>query len=190
LQEPIATTPLAKMSQVSMSTLIRKILARIPTTPGNDAVFMVRRDGRSAYRLEITTLPYLKTEVWGNSFNGPLLPVVSADLANRPLSEALQELADRANYNIILDARAAEKGKTAVTARLLNVPLDTAVGMLADQADLKPFLIDNMLYVTTKENANRLEEQEKLRLQQDDGSGRRAGSVVPFVAPVAAPGQA
>jgi hypothetical protein len=52
-----------------------------------------------------------------------------------------------------------EKGKTAVTARLINVPLDRAVRLLADMADLKAVLLGNVLYVTSKENAAQWEKE-------------------------------
>src|SRR5439155_26824057 len=72
-------------------------------------------------------------------------------------------LADSTGINVILDARVAEKaGKTPVTATLNGIPLDTAVRLLADMADLKAVAIDNALYVTTKPNAETLQaEQEK-----------------------------
>jgi hypothetical protein len=56
----------------------------------------------------------------------------------------------------VIDARAREKATTRVTATLNNVPVDTAVLILADMADLRMIVLDNVLYVTTKENAEQL----------------------------------
>jgi hypothetical protein len=68
---------------------------------------------------------------------------------------------------VLVDPRPAEKIKTGVTAKLKNVPLDSAVQLLADMADLKAVLQDNVLYVTSKENAKDLEAD--FRGQQKSG---------------------
>jgi hypothetical protein len=77
-------------------------------------------------------------------------------LEQRPLEQALKTLATRTGFTVVLDVRAGEKGKTPVTAAFKNVPLDTAVRLLADMADLRSVLIDNTLYVTSPENADRM----------------------------------
>ncbi len=43
------------------------------------------------------------------------------------------------------------------------MPLDTAVRILADMADLQPVIMDNVIYVTTRENAVRLEADHQKR---------------------------
>src|SRR5262249_16847430 len=95
----------------------------------------------------------------------PVPPLVHARFAERPLDEAIQELADSTGVTVIVDAnRAGKKAKTPVTAKLVNMPLDTAVRMLADMGDLKAIVVDNGLYVTTKENGQiMLGEQDKRR---------------------------
>ena len=67
--------------------------------------------------------------------------------------------------NIVLDSRhTAEKGQSAVSAIFNNVPLDTAVRLLADQSDLQAVLLDDVLVVTTKEQARSMQaEYERLR---------------------------
>ncbi len=42
-----------------------------------------------------------------------------------------------------------------------NLPLDSAVSMLADMADLRTILQDNAVYVTTPKNAQRLKSEQK-----------------------------
>ncbi len=59
-----------------------------------------------------------------------------------------------------------------MTGRFNNVPLDTAVTFLADMADLQPILQDNVIYVTTRDNAMRLEaKQRKDMADQPDAEG-------------------
>jgi hypothetical protein len=79
------------------------------------------------------------------------------------LDEALQDLATRTGFSIVVDVRTADKKQTQVTANLANVPLDTAVLLLADMADLKPVLLDNVFYVTTPENAAKLRAEQEQR---------------------------
>jgi hypothetical protein len=43
-----------------------------------------------------------------------------------------------------------------VTLQLEDVPLETAVRLLADLAGLKPVRLDNVLFVTTEERADKL----------------------------------
>ena len=62
-----------------------------------------------------------------------------------------------------MDVRQADKAKAAVSAALKNVPVDTAVRVLADMAELKPVRMGNLLYVTSRDNAKRLEEEEAKR---------------------------
>src|SRR5262249_22240047 len=140
--------------------------------------FLVRAD-----HLEITTpkqaaVEGLRAEVWVRVSEAAAaevdatepvdrrpVPIVHARFADRPLNDALEELADQAGVSILLDARRAEeKVKERVTARLINMPLDAAVRTLADMAELRALDVDNGIYVTTKENAQNLQaEQDKRR---------------------------
>jgi hypothetical protein len=150
--------PMRPMKNVRLDTVLRKLLAQVPVASG--ATYLLRED-----HVEITTGTFRSAEVWGGGPNVPHLPLVWATLDKVPLEDALKELAEQADFNVMLDNRAAEKGKTPVSARLRNAPLDTAVRLLADMADLRPVHLDNVLFVTTKENAAvveaRLEKEEK-----------------------------
>lgn len=159
---PIAEKPIPKMTNVRLDRVLRKILSRLPVT----ATYTIRPDG-----IEITTQAVQKEEVWGANYQGALLPLVHVNFDQTPLDEALKELADLAGMNVLLDARVAGKAKTLLTVRLINTPLDTAVRMLADMADLKPYQVDNLLYVTTKENAVKLEAKDQQQLNADDAAG-------------------
>jgi hypothetical protein len=169
LKTPIAeTSPLPALKQASLERILRKILARIPTPSG--ANFVVRKD-----HIEITTDTARLAEFWPNgNENGkanpdPAMAADAAPAAPKPLplvviefeavqlDKALRELAAAADYNIVLDSRAADKGKVPVTASLINVPLDTAVRMLSDMVELKPVLLNNAIYVTTEKRADRFQ---------------------------------
>jgi hypothetical protein len=57
LAEPIATTPIPRMKGVSLATVLRKILGRIPSVPGKEATYIIRRD-----QIEITTADFAVAE--------------------------------------------------------------------------------------------------------------------------------
>jgi hypothetical protein len=154
LSTPIAVQCLPKMANVRLERVLQKILARVPAQSG--VTYLIRVD-----LIEITTLARARAEVYGDNYNGPYLPLVQASFDRCLLSEALRELADESGVGIVLDARTSEKAKTAVTARFANTPVDRAVRLLADMADLKSVLQGNSLYVTTKENADRIRAEEK-----------------------------
>jgi hypothetical protein len=149
LARPIDNRPLPKMKNVTAERALRSILARFPSSSG--ATFMVRREA-----VEITTRAAQAAEVWPKNYEGPHLPLVNIAFDRKPLGDALRDLAALSGMNVVLDVRAADRARVAVTARLLNTPLDTAVRLLADMAELKPYAVDNLFFVTTRENADRL----------------------------------
>jgi hypothetical protein len=155
--------------RTTLDAVLRKLLARVP---GSGATYLLRRD-----RIEITTSAAMREEVWGAEFAGPFLPLVHAEFDKKPLAEALDELASASGFNVVIDARMAERAKTPVSARLLNTPLDTAVRLLADMAELKPFQTDNLLYVTSRENAEKLEASEREKAASGEPGTVRRGSV-------------
>jgi hypothetical protein len=151
LNTPVVTDgkPLPKLKNVAFSTVLRKILSRIPVKSG--AIYLIKADS-----IEITTRHGVLPDLCLDSSRRDL-PLIHCEFDKLPLADALKEVADAAEFEIILDVRMAEGAKAPVTASLDNVPVDTAVQLLADMADLKSVLIDNVLYVTLKENARTLE---------------------------------
>jgi hypothetical protein len=187
---PIAdSTPIPPMKSVRLSRLLGTILQRVPAASG--ATYTVRED-----HIEITTTTFQRAEIWG-SYQGPFLPLVNATLDKCPLEDAVRQLADQAEFTVLVDRRAAEKAKTPLSARLLNTPLDTALRLLTDMADLRTVQLDNVLYVTTTENADTLEKRlEKEKGPAEDQAGPpeglmqgewRKGSRQPIIGPMGVP---
>ena len=52
-----------------------------------------------------------------------------------------------------------EKARRPITATFAHVPVDSAVQLLADMAGLRMVVVDNVLYVTSPENAKDLQAQ-------------------------------
>jgi hypothetical protein len=78
---------------------------------------------------------------------------VSVDLERVQMAAALKQLARDTSTNLLVDNRALKEAQTAVTLQLEDVPLETAVRLLAEMAGLKPVRVGNVLFVTTKTNA-------------------------------------
>src|SRR5262249_30992199 len=90
-------TPLLRMRGITLEKTIRALLDRVPSTSG--ATYVVRD-----HHIEITTVQALSKEVRAGQNNGPLLPLVHANVDRLLLSEALQLLARQAEFNVVIDA--------------------------------------------------------------------------------------
>jgi hypothetical protein len=153
-------TPIPAMKNARIDTVLRQILSRIPVPSG--ATFLVRRDA-----VEITTGTFFQGEVWENPQDGSRLPVVQVLADKQPFDELIKALAEQAHFNILLDGRAGEKVKTAVSAELYNVPLDTALRLLASMVDLQPVRMDNVLYITSAATAEAMEKAKPKKPQDN-----------------------
>jgi type II secretory pathway component GspD/PulD (secretin) len=81
---------------------------------------------------------------------------ITVDVEKVELAKALEQLKRETATNIVLDAKAVKEGKTIVTLQIDDVPLETAVRLLAEMAGLKVVRNANVLYVTPRGNANEL----------------------------------
>jgi hypothetical protein len=153
-QQPVRLAP---MKNVRLGTLIERLAAQV------GGRYLVRAD-----HVEIVPAQRAQAEVWGwsNQEEGAKerrrLPLVHQTLQQRPLDEALAQLAGGTGYSIVVDREhAGDRARTPVSGQLNNVPLDTAVRLLADQADLGVALLDDVLYVSSFQRARaaRLDQQ-------------------------------
>jgi hypothetical protein len=106
---------------------------------------------------------------------------VNLDLSEVQLAKALADLGKSTGTNLVLDPRAAAKsGATPVTLKLDDVPLETAVRLMAEVAALKPVRMGNVLFVTSEDRADKLR-------RDADGSPNHAPGFGP-APPPGAPG--
>ena len=143
--DSVEDTPvkLPRMIGIRLSTVLHRLLGQVNGT------YLIRPD-----YIEVVPWEVARPESW--KAKRSLAPMVNAEFTERPLAEALRELADESGISVVIDGRIGEKAKTRVTATLNSVPIDAAVLILADMADLRPVVLGNVLYVTTKENAEQL----------------------------------
>jgi RNA polymerase sigma factor (sigma-70 family) len=159
LQTEIANPAIPGM-KAPLSTVLRKILERLPNPSG--ATFVIRKS-----HIRITTedalrpdlgLPPAKRDKDG-LVTEALGPLVWEEFSKVSLEKALRDIADATDVNVVLDARVEDKGAIKVTARLHNVPVDNAVEVLADMGGLTVVHRGNILYVTSPENAQKLQKE-------------------------------
>jgi RNA polymerase sigma factor (sigma-70 family) len=143
----ICDTPIPPM-RTTLSTVLRRILRHVHAT------YLIRRN-----RIEITTEAAVRAEL-GVPANSPLPPLVGDTLANEPLAEGLRHLAQQSGFNIVVDPRIADKLQTQATLEFNNVPVDTAVRLVANMVGMSVVRLDNVLYVTTADNAKHLREEQ------------------------------
>jgi type II secretory pathway component GspD/PulD (secretin) len=94
---------------------------------------------------------------------------VSVEVDKEQLGNALKKLARETGTNIILDSKAAKEAETAISLDLDDVPLETAVRLMAEMAGLKPARVGNVLLVTTKAVANELKNEGDLIYRPQPG---------------------
>ena len=81
---------------------------------------------------------------------------VNLDCEKEELTTVLKKLARETATNLMVDTRAAKEAKIEVSLQMEDVPLETAVRLMAEMAGLKPVRVGNVLFVTTKANANEM----------------------------------
>jgi hypothetical protein len=152
--------PLKEMN-APLAVILNRILDRIPTK--NGAVVLLQKDG-----ISITTMDAFRAEFAGSGTDTtpmatPIGPLVQRTWEQVSLAEAVRQIVEDTEANIVIDPRAREKANAnVITARLRNVPLRTAVRILADMAGLEVIQIDNVYYVSSPEHIQKLtKEQEK-----------------------------
>jgi hypothetical protein len=155
-----ATIP--EETNISLATYLQNVLNRVEGGPLSGVVFVVKREPEPPLVLEKfdgTALPppqyvvLITTTHFARHYRG-LPALVDAEFDATPLKEALRKLseAEGSFFSVVVNASLIE-AKAPVTARFRNVPLDTAVWILADMAGLTVLREDNLLYVTSREAA-------------------------------------
>ena len=84
---------------------------------------------------------------------------VSAAIEDKPLTDAIAELRKCTGANIVLDARCKDKAKQAVSGTFDDTRLFTALELLADMCDLKVVSNNNVFYITSPDNAAKMQKR-------------------------------
>jgi hypothetical protein len=147
-----AKVQLPRIMGVSLGTVLQMLTSQIETA------YLVRSEF-----IEIVPAERAWPECW-TTIDRQHVPTARVEFKRRPLDEALREVAELTGINIVLDSRVDEKARQMpVSTHLQEVPLDTAVSLLANMAGLQSLALDNVLYVTTPANAKALQSERPQR---------------------------
>lgn len=83
-------------------------------------------------------------------------PLVSVIVKEKPLNETVAKIAEFHDLTVIVSPQAADAKAAFVTARILNVPADKALELLALQCDLRLVRKGNAYLITSKDQAHEL----------------------------------
>jgi hypothetical protein len=116
-------------------------------------------------------------------------PLVSAIYKEKPFNEVVAKIAEAYDLTVVVSPQAGDAKTGFVTARLLNVPADKALELLALQCDLRIVRRGNAYLITSKDHANELfnEKLEKERQQIEIQKFREAPAKPPEKAPEPVP---
>jgi hypothetical protein len=161
ISENAADTPvgLPRMSNVALNTILQLLAEQIKGS------FLITPDG-----IVFTTPQRTRPEDWLTVRSLP--PLVTVHFARRGLRGALEELSHMTGVSVVLDRRV--HGEPRLNTTLNNVPLDTAVRLLADMSDLDVVAVDSVLYVTDKPNAEKLQREQEARRQKIQEKAKKA----------------
>jgi RNA polymerase sigma factor (sigma-70 family) len=155
---------------MSVADLLTDVLAQLPIpTDSGEVPFTYRVRGN-----QLLIVPAYKPPVipgTGNPGFGPALvnqkqlleqivgQPVSLSIEDKPLTEAVKDLRKLTGANIVIDARCKGEAQQAVSATFDDVRLLSVLQLLADMCGLKPVAMNNVYYITTPENADRLQQE-------------------------------
>jgi hypothetical protein len=123
-----------------------------PKRPG----FTIRRGTVVITTAGQSAFPSLRREIVRGTYSG------------RPFAEILEDLADQVGADVTIDRRFLDKASKSATVTFRNSTLEDAVMLLADQADLRAVALPSSFYVTSKENAERMERELAKKAPKND----------------------
>jgi type II secretory pathway component GspD/PulD (secretin) len=109
---------------------------------------------------------------------------VNLDVEEVPLAKAVRELARNYAFNLVIDPKISKDSQKPVSLTLDGTSLETSVRLLAEMAGLKAVRLDNVMFITNEERADKLRKEEKdsqPNMLDDPGMllNPRAGFAVP-----------
>jgi len=192
IQDPDkAFVQLKKLNGVKLGTVLRLVLKQVKGDV-YEGTFQVQDD-----HIEVTTTyhilldggslppnhPALKNEggitpqeLWSDWGRRYMWLVVWVEADKTPLAQALNEIAEDTPFTIVIDPRVAEQAKTPVSLSVNRAFFDTAVDLLVELTELDWLWRDNLVYVTSKENAKarrqaqRTREDDRVRMLREEAT--------------------
>ena len=165
---------LPAVTKLTASDLLREALAQLAVGRGEGGP----GDGlRLSYRIrgnQVLIVPEFRpATVPGSSVTGDVQSMVSQEqlaesiygepvtlrIKGKPFADVLEELREMTGANIVVDARVKEKVGEKITANFNDTRLYTVLKVLGDSCEMRPVVMDNVYYLTTPENAAKLQKE-------------------------------
>jgi hypothetical protein len=116
-----------------------------------------------AYAAKLSKSATSQNEHGRVSLNEPLVSFVAKE---KPLNEAVAAIAERYDLTVVVTPQAGDARTGFVTARLLNLPADKAIELLAVQCDLRVVRKGTAFLITSREHAEGLHNEKMERERQ------------------------
>jgi len=135
--DPSLPTVNVEMKQARLRDVLKATLAPHSLRAGlvRDGLYISHEEGVTAHQLRQT---------------------VSVDCDGTPFDKAIAALITDSGANVVIDPRLKEKAAAPVVLKLDDVPMETAIRLLAEVADLRAVRMSNVMFVTTPERAKAL----------------------------------
>ncbi len=165
---------LPEVAKLTASDLLREALAQLADSPGEGPA---GTGLRLSYRIrgnQVLIVPEFRpATVPGASSNGEIQVMIPQDqiaeniygepvtlrVKNKAFADVLEELREMTGANIVVDARVKEKVGEKITANFNDTRLYTVLKVLGDSCEMRPVVMDNVYYLTTPENAAKLQKE-------------------------------
>ncbi len=147
------------LKEVKARTVLRQLLAQLPQVQDFDPITGQARPGGLTY---VVDDDIILITFEGRAFRRMMAQKVNVDAEKSALDIVLKQIANDTGVNVVLDPRQLEKVKDiGVTLRLTQVPVETAVRLVAEMAGMRSVKMSNVLFVTSKETAAEIKKEEE-----------------------------
>jgi type II secretory pathway component GspD/PulD (secretin) len=152
--------------RAKLTVLIDPLLSQFGIDPNVPIVNVSQKQVKLRDGLKIMLAPYslrfgfVKEGLFISTEDGliarQLRQRVTIDSDGTAIANVIRQLAADTGANLVLDPRLKDQAKAPATLKLDDVPLETAVRLLAEVSDLRAVRMNNVLFVTTPERAEKL----------------------------------
>lgn len=164
-----------KVKGLPLSGVLRQVLSE------KGATYLVRKTHIEIVPISVAAKEAKIPGTDDDGTNRLTQPLVSVIYKEKPLNEALADLAEEHDLTIVLAPQAADQKAAFISARMLNVPADKAIEMLALQADLRVVKKGASFFVTSKDHAAELSnEKHEKEMRKAELEMRRLNPAFPF----------
>ena len=144
VEETTVTLPTGDVKRMTVARALEIALSKVPT---KNADYLIRNG-----QIEITTTALADPQAL-------LAAKVLAVFQKKRFGDAIDELSEQSGMSIAIDPRITEKLATPISATFVNkASLHAALTILCDMVGAQPLVLRDVVYITTPENAQKLQE--------------------------------